>query len=178
MWVPLFTWWSSSGVYQAVLGSPWRSLGGSLVDPCESNWGSLGVPGVLRGSQGLLGEGPGRTENVEGILGVSGGGPGDSWGEVGRLVWSSCFSCAPVGGVCLKKCGHKNQVAWMQAAGGGEAQFSHPSSGSRLHAHTNQPPVPVARPHAHKSVTTVKIPVKKVHNPNVTGRKRTSINTL
>ena len=51
---------------------------------------SLGVSGgVAERPRGLLGEGPGGTENTGGFLRVSGGVRGDSWGAFGRLEWSS-----------------------------------------------------------------------------------------
>ena len=72
-----------------VPGLPWGSLGGVL-------WlsgfprGSLGGrrAGEPRGSLGLLGEGPGGTENTEGFLRVSGGVLGGLWRDFGCLGWS------------------------------------------------------------------------------------------
>ena len=69
---------------RGVLGRPWRSIGGSsseLGRPQPGFWRSL----VLGRCQGKLQEGVAGTEDMEGVLAVSGGLPGKS---LGRL-WSS-----------------------------------------------------------------------------------------
>ena len=70
----------SRGFPRGVLGGLWEVPGGPWEGP-RRLWESVGVSGgVLGRPPGLLGEGPGGTENTDGFLRVSGAGPGGSLG--------------------------------------------------------------------------------------------------
>ena len=85
-WSSLGGHWEPLGAPQGGAGRPWgaasvHAISLGVLGRVPVSGESLGVSGVVPGRpRGLLGEGPGGTENTDGFLRVSGGGPGGSLG--------------------------------------------------------------------------------------------------